>query len=140
MSTKKRIEPAALLIGAILILLSVVSLLFILLPGNQGNGSAGGLTADIYQNGKLIKSIPLDEVQEPRRFTVTGEGGCTNEIEVRPGSIGIISADCPDRLCVHQGFISDSRLPITCLPNRVVILLRPNAESENDITPDIITY
>ncbi|MCM1193429.1 MAG: NusG domain II-containing protein [Butyrivibrio sp.] len=136
MNTKDRINPAALLIGCILMLLSVVSLLCILLPQNREDG----FTADIYRNGKLIASIPLDEVQEPRRFTVTGEGGCTNEIEVRPGSIGIISADCPDRLCVHQGFISDSRLPVTCLPNRIVILLRPNTDGRDGITPDIITY
>lgn len=136
MNPKDRINPAAILIGAVLILLSAVSLILILLPRNQESG----FTADIFQNGNLIASISLDEVREPYRFTVTGEGGCANEIEIRPGSIGIISADCPDRLCVHQGFISDSRLPITCLPNRVVILLRPNAENEDEITPDIITY
>lgn len=136
MNTKDRANPAALLIGAILILLSVVSLIFILLPENREDG----FTADIFQNGNLIASISLDEVHEPYRFTVTGDGGCTNEIEVRPGSIGIISANCPDKLCVHQGFISDSRLPVTCLPNRVVILLRSNMKSKNEITPDIITY
>lgn len=136
MGTKDRAAPAALPVGALLILLSVLSLLAVLLPKD----SRGGFTADIYQNGSLIASIPLRQVQETYRFTVTGEEGCTNEIEVRPGSIGIISASCPDRLCVHQGFISDSRLPVTCLPNRVVILLRPDAEGEDEITPDIITY
>lgn len=135
MSTK-RINPAALLIGTVLLLLSAGSLLYILLPKSQEDG----FTADIFQNGNLIASISLDEIREPYRMTVTGDGGCTNEIEIRPGSIGIISADCPDKLCVHQGFISDSRLPVTCLPNRVVILLRPNAENESEITPDIITY
>lgn len=34
MNTKKRVNPAALLIGAALILLSLISLLFILLPEN----------------------------------------------------------------------------------------------------------
>lgn len=136
MNMKDRPNPAALLIGAVLLLLSAVSLLCILLPKDR----EGSFTADIYQNGELIASIPLDQVQEPYRFTVTGDGGCVNEIEVRPGSIGIISADCPDKLCVHQGFLSDSRLPVTCLPNRLVILLRPSKENGAEITPDIITY
>lgn len=136
MKTKDRTNPAAALIGAVLILLSVVSLLSILIPKSR----EGGFTADIFQNGNLIASIPLEEVQEPYIFTVTGDEGCINEIEVRPGSIGIIFADCPDKLCIHQGFISDSRLPVTCLPNRVVIQLRPRAEDENSISPDIITY
>lgn len=136
MRTKDRAAPAALPIGVLLILLSALSLLAVLLP----KSGRGGFTADIYQNGSLIASIPLRQVQETYRFTITGEEGCTNEIEVRPGSIGIVSASCPDRLCVHQGFISDSRLPVTCLPNRVVILLRPDAEDGDEVTPDIITY
>ncbi len=136
MKPKDRTTAAAALIGTTLILLFAVSLLYILFPSKK----EGGFTADIFQNGDLIESIPLDKVQEPYVFTVTGDDGCVNEIEVRPGCIGIIFADCPDRLCVRQGFISDSRLPVTCLPNRVVIRLRPEQEDENSITPDIITY
>ena len=70
-----------------------------------------------------------------------GENGCVNEVEVRPGSIGILSADCPDKLCVRQGFISDTRLPITCLPNRLVIRLRPVSDTAEDMPiPDTVTY
>ena len=127
---------AAVLLGTVLLLISLASLLAILRPAKQGTG----YIADIYQNGSLIASIPLAEVQETYRFTITGASGCTNEIEVRPGSIGILTADCPDQLCVHQGFIRDSRLPITCLPNRIVILLRSPAEDIDEITPDIFTY
>ena len=39
--------------------------------------------------------------------SVTGSDGGKNQVEVRPGSIGIVSADCPDKLCVRQGFLSD---------------------------------
>ncbi len=86
-------------------------------------------------------SIPLNEETEERIFTVKGENGCVNEIEVRPGSIGILSADCPDRLCVRQGFISDTKLPITCLPNRLVIQLRPVSSAAEDTSlPDVIPY
>ena len=137
MSAKDRANPAAFLIGAVLILLSAASLIFILLPKSQENG----FTADIYQNGNLIASISLDEVREPYRFTVTGDGNCSNEIEIRPGSIGIISANCPDKLCVHQGFISDSRLPITCLPTRLLIRLRPESDSsETNASPAAVAY
>lgn len=102
--------------------------------------TGSGVYADIYQNGVLLQSIDLSQIAEGYTFTVTGENGCTNEIGVRPGSIGILSADCPDRLCVRQGFISDSLLPITCLPNRLVIQLRPLSEHNASETPDINTY
>ena len=127
---RKKIQPLPIFIGAALTLLAIISLLLILLPQNR----AAGYTADIYQSGELLTSIDLSAVSQPYVFTVTGENGCTNEIEV------IISADCPDKLCVHQGFISDSRLPITCLPNRLVIQLRPTAGQESSITVDINTY
>lgn len=128
----------ALIIAAFLLVLCLASIVF-LLSGREG----GHYVADIFQNGILIQSIPLDDIQEIGTFTVTGENGCVNEIEVRPGSIAIISADCPDKLCVHQGFISDSRLPITCLPNRLVIQLRPVSDSDSPgavAEPDAVAY
>ncbi len=84
-------------------------------------------------------SIPLDQVTQPRQFTLYGENGCSNTLEVRPGSIGIVSADCPDKICVQQGFLHDSRLPVTCLPNRIVITLEPSGE-DGDSQLDGITH
>ena len=95
--------------------------------------------AEIYQDGVLIKSIPLWEVTSGETFTVRGPKGEENVIEARNGSIAVISANCPDKLCVHQGFRSDTLLPITCLPNHLVILIRP-AESANDGQSDALTY
>ena len=122
-------QKPAIAIAAFLLLLSAASLFFLLAEKEETS-----CAADIFQNGILI-------IHEPDTFTVEGENGCVNEIEVRPGSIAIISADCPDKLCVHQGFISDSRLPITCLPNRLVIRLRPVSDSPgNAAAPDAVTY
>ncbi len=123
------------IITALLIAASAASILALVLP----RGKNTDYTAQVYQNGSLVMSIPLDEVREVQRFTLEGENGCVNEIEVRPGCIAIISADCPDKICVSQGFIKDSRLPITCLPNRVVILLRPADETASQEI-DMTTY
>ncbi len=138
MNQEKKTKYTALGIGLLLTAASVCSLLWILIPPPDN----GGHTADIYQNGELIHSISLKDVDQPYTFTVTGENGCFNIIEVRPGSIGIRDASCPDRLCVLQGFITDSRLPVTCLPNRLVIQLRSRTkQSQDSLTlPDTITY
>jgi len=117
-----------------LFLLMAASILYLYLYTGQPHSAA--IIAEIYQDGVLIDSINLDQVTETCRFTVTGANGGKNEIAVRHGSIGIISADCPDGLCVRQGFMEDSLLPITCLPNRLVIRLR---EVSEDI-PDAVTY
>ena len=129
----KNKRPAVM--AAILIVLCTASLLFLILP----TGKSGEYIADIYQNGELAMSIPLAKEPKTRIILIEGENGCRNEIEIRPGSIGVISADCPDKICVRQGFISDSRLPITCLPNRLVIQLRP-AAGESAPQADINTY
>lgn len=128
-SQEKRIARILILLICILLVGSIGLILFL---HGKNHSATASLTADIWQNGTLVQSIPLDSVSEPYTITLTGEDGCTNVIEVRQGSIGIISADCPDKLCVKQGFIDSSLLPITCLPNRVVIQLRTN-DGEEDI-------
>lgn len=80
--------------------------------------------AEIYQDGILIDTIALDRVNEIYTIQITASDGGHNLIEVRPGSIGVLSADCPDRYCVRQGFIRNSLLPVTCLPHRLVIQIR----------------
>lgn len=128
-------KPAVILI-AFLLVVSLASLFYLFFPKTGTD-----YVADIYQNGVLIKTIRLNGIQETETFTIEGENNCINKVEVQPGRIAIISADCPDQICVHQGFISDSRLPITCLPNRLVIQLRPAREdTAKDNTLDVITY
>ena len=133
MHTEKTQKRATVAISGFLFAICLCSLLFLLLP----SGKPAAYIADIYQDGNLIMSIPLEDIPESRSFTVESAGGGTN----RPGCIAIISADCPDKLCVKQGFIKDSRLPITCLPNKLVIRLRPAPDSSGEPQePDIITY
>ncbi len=126
-------KRAAALMAAFLLLLCAVSLLSLTAPEKSKNG----YIADIYQDGNLTMSISLADETETRTLLLRAGNGGKNEIEIRPGSIGVISADCPDKICVRQGFISDSRLPVTCLPNRLVIQLRP---ADDDSSADTLTY
>lgn len=148
----------AILLTLLLLFTAFISVTLILFPASPDTDEV--TIADIYHNGSLLQTISLTDIKENYVFTVTGENGATNEIEVHPGSIGIISASCPDKLCVHQGFITNSQLPITCLPNRVVIQVRTvradnddsntiyetlddkgiNGNAASEITPDIVTY
>lgn len=140
MKTKQNNNSAAVIIAAFLVLSASLSLLYLLAAGP--GSAAGGYVAEIYQEGRLLYSLPLSDISESRTLIIESAEGGINEIEIRPGSIGIISADCPDKLCVRQGFIADAKLPITCLPNRLVILLRPAPDTtdHDPVTPDIFTY
>lgn len=138
MSDRKR---AVLLTAALLVMAVLCGIrIYAVLHSSTEKGQA--LYADLYQNGELLQTIRLDTVNAEYTFDVPGENGATNTVCVRPGSIAIVSASCPDQICVHQGFISTSLLPITCLPNRLVIRVRKEASIPDDTTivPDGVTY
>lgn len=136
MQNPRRIKLTAALTGAFLLILCAGSLLCILIP----HDASSACVADIYQDGTLLTSIALDQVQAPYTFTITGTDGGENQVEVRPGSIGILSADCPDGLCVRQGFLDAPGIPVVCLPHRLVIQLRPADSPQPSETFDIISY
>mgnify|MGYP002767001806 CR=1 FL=1 len=138
MSDRKK----AILLGALLLFLAAGCCIRIFLVSQQKVTLDRPLYADIYQNGDLLQSIRLDTVIGEYTFVIRGENGAANTVCVRPGSIAIVDASCPDQICVHQGFISTSLLPITCLPNRLVIRVREASDYGNPSTsvPDGVTY
>lgn len=80
----------------------------------------GGTVAEIVQDGRTLRTIDLSEVDEGYTFTVTGPAG-TNRVEVEHGRIRVSHAQCPDQVCVRQGWIATGVVPIVCLPNALVI-------------------
>jgi hypothetical protein len=89
---------------------------FLLLKNSGGSGH----TAEIWQDGTLIRTIDLDAVAAPYDFEVTGEWG-VNTVHVEHGAISVTAADCPDQICVEQGAISTGAVPIVCMPHKLVI-------------------
>ena len=59
-------------------------------------------------------------MDEPRSLVLEDESG-SNTVTVEKGRICILEADCPDQICVNQGWISDSTVPIVCLPHKLMI-------------------
>lgn len=99
---------------------------------------APGTVANIYRDGVPVRSVDLSLVTEPWEFTLSDERGA-NVIRVEPGRIAVIDADCPDRICVEAGWLSDSVSPIVCLPHRLVIRIEKNAAAEGDPVPDTVS-
>lgn len=93
-------------IAAVALLALLVAAAF--LPKKQ----TGPVLAEVYQNGTLIRTLPLDI---DASFAVTGT--YTNTVTVEAGSVAITESDCPGEDCVHSGAISTSGRSIVCLPN-----------------------
>lgn len=79
--------------------------------------------ATVYQDGKVIWQQDLDKITERIEFDVVGDNGHINRVCAEKGRIAIIHADCPDKLCINQGFITSGAKPIVCLPNKVTITI-----------------
>ena len=76
--------------------------------------------ARITRDGALLEEIDLDKVDKPYSFTLE-DGRGSNAVQVDQGRIRIAEADCPDQVCVNQGWISNGTVPIICLPHRLMI-------------------
>ena len=96
-------------IGVVVLLAVLVFALF--LPGEETGGYA-----EIYQDGKLLQTVPLDRDGE---FEISGQ--YSNTVTVRDGQIAVTASDCPGTDCISCGWISSSGRSIVCLPNGVEI-------------------
>ena len=106
------------------ILIAAVAIIAAVLTARQYAEKKSGATAVIIQHGEVLREIDLSRVTEEYRFTVeTGDGG-VNSILVQPGRICVEEANCPDGICVMQGWLSDSALPIICMPHELVIEIK----------------
>lgn len=113
------------ILAALLVLAVAASAVWLLLVPKD---APTGAVARITQNGELLEEIPLEEVEEPYSFTITGENGAENTVSVERGRISISHASCPDQVCVNQGWISNGVVPIVCLPNGIVIEITGGGE------------
>lgn len=138
MSVKKRAAVIAVVIAVILVA-SVAAIIYmksdIYMKSENREGRA---VAYIYRDNELLEKVNLSDVDSPYSFRIEYGDGDYNDIEVRKGSIGIVGASCPDKLCEHMGFISDALMPITCLPNHLVI--RIVIEGEEQPSLDSVVY
>ena len=83
--------------------------------------SSPGSVAEIYWNGKLLHTFPLDK---PIEYTLSSPNGGSNTIVVQDGRVCVSHATCPDQVCVNQGWVNTDATPIVCLPNQLVIQIK----------------
>ena len=122
-----------LILCVILLGVILLSLGFIILQKEKNTSSL--YEARIYQNGNLIATYTLTPALSKTFVVEDGKGGY-NTICIKEGGIFVEAANCPNQICVHQGEIRNSLLPITCIPHGLVIELY----SLDKETTDALTY
>jgi hypothetical protein len=74
---------------------------------------------EIWQDGERIYQFQLSDDYE-KTLEIQGKT-YTDTVEIKDGKMRFVSADCPDKVCVHTGWISKSGQLAVCIPNRVMI-------------------
>lgn len=110
------------LIGGIIILVVLGFLLMLLF---RTEGSKLLITID----GKEHKTF---DINEDITYEIEHEDGEWNTLVIKDGYVSMLDASCPDKLCVKHKRIHYDNETITCLPNRVVLKVIGQEESDID--------
>ena len=105
--------------------------------------------ATVYYNDEKVVEISLDDGsysifkadyivsidEDEGLFTIVGDNGDV-VIKYRDNKVGVIDEISPKNICQKQGFSNSPLSPITCLPNRVIIII---SEPASDDLPDDVS-
>ncbi len=85
-----------------------------------------GYTVAVQRGDTIVQEFdPLKD----QTFHVDGDVGGL-DVEVKEGKWHVIHEKCPNHVCANMGWmgISDTILPITCIPNNIIIYLKESPE------------
>ncbi|MDD7113489.1 MAG: NusG domain II-containing protein [Lachnospiraceae bacterium] len=94
-----------------------------------------GAMVQVTVDGAVQGNYPL---QQEQQIPITGDGW-TNTILIKDGFANMITADCPDQICVKHTEISQIGETIVCLPHKVVVeIIGEDKNNQNEKEYDII--
>lgn len=108
----------------------VVGIAVLIFGGYYWGYGREGAYVQVTVDGKVYAEYPLYEERRVRLEYEGREG--FNELVIEEGKASVVSADCPDELCVKQKAISRTGESIVCLPHKLVITITGGEEAEYD--------
>jgi heptaprenyl diphosphate synthase len=98
-------------------------------PG--GNASESEYYVEVYKNNSVLYEIPVTDYGTYKIYD--SASGNENVFVIDADGVHMESANCPDKICIHQGAIQPgSTTPITCLPHKVVLSIVSRDEIPED--------
>ena len=110
------------IIIGILLLWGVVAV-----EGKQGDSGAD-LCAYVVVDGKIKKVIELSELQGTQNIKLDD---VNMTIQAKQGKIRVKSSDCPDKICVQAGWLTEPEDIAICMPNKTFVAVKEINEEEN---------
>lgn len=97
-----------------IVALAIMIYALVTLPGLSGEGAFARVSVhrEVVQTIDLSEDGEFDLHQNPHiRFSV------------RDGAIAFIKSDCPDKTCIHSGYLRHSGQMAACVPNLVSLVI-----------------
>ncbi len=124
-NTSRKISPKIFLFFLLILVLLCVLALYL-----QSQHRQEGSIAEVYQNGSLVETLPLD-TNCTRRYD-SADGGY-NLLIIENGKVQIAEADCTDQVCVRRGATNQTADPIVCLPHQLVVEVKSSADENSSL-------
>ena len=105
----------------ILLISGLLMISFLPLYGIMPDENA--VRADIVLDGKPYRSVLLTRHSGQETIEITTEKG-SNTLLIDDESIAVISADCPDKVCVQAGKLTRPGDVAACLPHGLLIEIK----------------
>lgn len=106
-------------IGLVLLLGFIIILLLGITYHNKKSNS---LIAEIKRDGNLVQNIDLNEVQKPQYIEL--ENGIKMTIVAEKGRIRVLHADCPNKICVKTGWLTEPGDIAVCVPSDTTVRIK----------------
>lgn len=116
----------------IIIILSVILIAVIIGGVYQYNNSKKTAKAEIYYYSELVKTVDLSKGKE-ETFSIPQNEHVIFHVN-SDGAIRFEESDCPDKVCIHAGYLNMVGESAACLPNGIVLkIVQSNNHSDDDL-------
>lgn len=95
---------------------------------NNFTDKTQGNRVEVYVDNQLKHTYDLETDGEYE----IGDNSNKNIIVVKDKQVYMKEADCPDKICVRQGKISNNKETIICLPHKLVVKVVSDKNSKAD--------
>ena len=115
-----------LIAGILFLALAIAAAYFFVYPQH-------GDIVQVSVDGLTVKTFPLNQNTS---YTIRTKANEENILEIKDGYARITTANCPDKLCVHQRKISKQGETLVCLPHKVVVSIISSKKATLDVVAE----
>ena len=111
------------IIGVVAIIVGIIVFFLYFVGGESGQ------YVQVEIDEKIVDTIKLDEDFEKEYKN----GEDSNKLEIKDGKATMISANCPDGICVNHKPIYRNGESIICLPHKMVVTVTGDSPTDDEI-------